>query len=60
MVGPGQVDDALQVETQEECARSYGPVRSCLVYEVRRVARRAPRLRVTMVLGGGGRRWEAR
>ncbi|TPX30308.1 hypothetical protein SmJEL517_g06106 [Synchytrium microbalum] len=33
MVGPGEVDDALQDETAEEC-RKYGEVERCLIYEV--------------------------
>ncbi|KAJ1961295.1 hypothetical protein IWQ62_003918 [Dispira parvispora] len=33
MVGPGEVDDTLQEETAEECAK-YGPVSHCLIYEV--------------------------
>lgn len=33
MVGPGQVDDTLQQETADECAR-FGKVESCLIYEV--------------------------
>ncbi|KAJ1660748.1 hypothetical protein IWQ61_000361 [Dispira simplex] len=33
MVGPGEVDDSLQEETAEECAK-YGTVLRCLSYEV--------------------------
>lgn len=33
MVGPGEVDDELHVETKEECAK-HGPVRECLIFEV--------------------------
>ena len=33
MVGPGEVDDDLQPETAEECAK-YGEVVKVLVYEV--------------------------
>jgi len=36
MVGPGEVDDDLQGETAEECAK-HGPVSECLVFEVKRV-----------------------
>eukprot|EP00033_Pygsuia_biforma_P005835 GCRY01006463.1.p1 GENE.GCRY01006463.1~~GCRY01006463.1.p1 ORF type:complete len:349 (+),score=82.82 GCRY01006463.1:112-1047(+) len=34
MVGPGEVDDELQAETQEECEAKYGKVTKVLVYEV--------------------------
>ena len=33
MVGPGEVDNDLQPEVIEECAK-YGEVRNCLVYEI--------------------------
>ncbi|KAG2228245.1 hypothetical protein INT45_011037, partial [Circinella minor] len=33
MVGPGEVDDMLQEETAEECAK-YGQVERCLIFEV--------------------------
>ena len=33
MVGPGEVDDDLQPETAEECAK-YGEVVKVIVYEV--------------------------
>lgn len=35
MVGPGDVDDDLEPEVAEECAK-YGDVNKCLIYEVRR------------------------
>lgn len=34
MVGPGEVDDDLEGETQGECER-FGPVRRCLIYELK-------------------------
>jgi splicing factor 45 len=34
MVAPGEVDADLEGETAEECEK-YGPVRQCLVFEVR-------------------------
>ena len=34
MVGPGEVDDDLQPETAEECAK-YGEVVRVVIYEVR-------------------------
>ncbi|CAM9141310.1 unnamed protein product [Discosporangium mesarthrocarpum] len=34
MVGPGEVDDALEGETQGECEK-FGPVRSCMIYELK-------------------------
>lgn len=34
MVGPGMVDDELQDEIKQECARKYGPVEKCFIYEV--------------------------
>lgn len=34
MVGPGEVDDELEGETQGECER-FGPVRRCLIYEIK-------------------------
>ncbi|KAG0172582.1 hypothetical protein DFQ30_010108 [Apophysomyces sp. BC1015] len=33
MVGPGEVDDMLQEETADECAK-YGKVERCLIFEV--------------------------
>lgn len=33
MVGPGEVDDSLQEETAEECAK-FGKVKKCLIFEV--------------------------
>ncbi len=33
MVGPGDVDEDLEPETAEECAK-YGTVGRCLIYEV--------------------------
>lgn len=33
MVGPGEVDDTLQEETADECAK-YGKVERCLIFEV--------------------------
>jgi hypothetical protein len=33
MVGPGEVDNDLQPEISEECAR-YGKVEKCLIFEV--------------------------
>ena len=33
MVGPGEVDDDLEVETKEEC-KKYGDVLKCLIYEI--------------------------
>ena len=33
MVGPGEVDDELEVETKEEC-KKYGEVIKCLIYEI--------------------------
>ncbi len=33
MVGPGDVDDELEAETKEECAK-YGEVNKCLIFEV--------------------------
>ena len=37
MVGPGELDDELQAETAEECAK-HGPVKQCLIFEVSRIA----------------------
>lgn len=37
MVGPGDVDDELEAETKEECAK-YGEVNKCLIYEIPNVA----------------------
>jgi len=34
MVAPGEVDEELEAETKEECDK-YGPVRECVVLEVR-------------------------
>jgi len=34
MVGPGEVDDSLQEETAEECAK-FGKVLQCVIFEVR-------------------------
>ncbi|CAM9551982.1 unnamed protein product [Ascophyllum nodosum] len=34
MVGPGEVDDELEGETQGECER-FGPVRRCIIYEMK-------------------------
>ncbi|CAN0540812.1 unnamed protein product, partial [Ectocarpus sp. 8 AP-2014] len=34
MVGPGEVDDELEGETSGECER-FGPVRRCLIYEIK-------------------------
>lgn len=34
MVGPGEVDDELESETSGECER-FGPVRRCLIYEIK-------------------------
>jgi len=33
MVGPGEVDNTLQEETAEECAK-FGKVKKCLIFEV--------------------------
>uniref|UniRef100_A0A6G1SMK7 Splicing factor 45 n=1 Tax=Aceria tosichella TaxID=561515 RepID=A0A6G1SMK7_9ACAR len=33
MVGPGEVDDDLEVETKMECTK-YGEVEKCLIYEI--------------------------
>lgn len=33
MVGPGEVDNDLEPEVKEECAK-YGDVVSCLIYEL--------------------------
>jgi splicing factor 45 len=33
MVGPGEVDDELQPEVQEECGK-YGEVSKCLIFEI--------------------------
>uniref|UniRef100_H2ZBN3 Splicing factor 45 n=1 Tax=Ciona savignyi TaxID=51511 RepID=H2ZBN3_CIOSA len=33
MVGPGEVDDDLELETKEECSK-YGSVNKCLIYEM--------------------------
>jgi splicing factor 45 len=45
MVGPGEVDDELHAETQEECAK-HGPVKELLIFEAPDDG------------GGGGRRAE--
>ncbi|KAF0697621.1 Aste57867_11711 [Aphanomyces stellatus] len=37
MVGPGDVDDELEGEVKEECETKYGPVKQCLIYEVKPV-----------------------
>jgi len=34
MVGPGEVDEDLEPETQEECNEKYGDVNSCTIFEV--------------------------
>ncbi len=34
MVGPGEVDEDLEPETAEECAK-YGKVIKCLIFEVK-------------------------
>ena len=36
MVGSGEVDDDLEPETAEECAK-YGKVVKCLIFEVRQI-----------------------
>ncbi|XP_067938031.1 splicing factor 45-like [Watersipora subatra] len=36
MVGPGEVDDELEAETAEECAK-YGKVTKCIIYELKDV-----------------------
>lgn len=33
MCGPGEVDDDLEPETAEECAK-YGPVVTCMIFEL--------------------------
>jgi len=33
MVGPGEVDDDLEIETKEECSK-YGEVVKCLIFEI--------------------------
>lgn len=35
MVGAGEVDEDLEVETKEECEK-YGKVGKCVIFEVRR------------------------
>ena len=34
MVGPGEVDDDLQPEVQEECQTKYGDVNKVLIFEI--------------------------
>ena len=34
MVGPGEVDDALEMETKTECQGKYGPVQDVVVHEL--------------------------
>lgn len=34
MVGPGEVDDDLQPEIEEECATKYGDIIKVLIFEV--------------------------
>jgi hypothetical protein len=45
LVGPGEVDDDLHVETAEECAR-FGKVEKCVVYELQRPKRPEEAVRV--------------
>ena len=42
MVGPGDVDEDLQPEVAEECAK-YGEVERCLIYEVIKICLSTPR-----------------
>ena len=35
MVGPGEVDDELQPEVEEECQTKYGDVAKVIIFEVR-------------------------
>lgn len=35
MVGPGEVDDALDGEVKQECGAKYGAVAQCVIFEVR-------------------------
>ncbi len=35
MVGPGEVDDELQPEVEEECREKYGEVVKSIIFEVR-------------------------
>ena len=37
MVGAGEVDEDLEVETKEECEK-YGKVGKCVIFEVRGVS----------------------
>jgi len=34
MVGPGEVDDELQPEIEEECGTKYGPITKVIIFEV--------------------------
>lgn len=34
MVGPGEVDDELQPEIEEECATKYGEIIKVIIFEV--------------------------
>ena len=34
MVGPGEVDDELQPEVEEECQTKYGEVAKVIIFEV--------------------------
>ena len=34
MVGPGEVDEELQPEVEEECQQKYGEVIKCIIFEV--------------------------
>ena len=34
MVGPGEVDDELEPEIQEECNTKYGDVQKVMIYEI--------------------------
>lgn len=37
MVGAGEVDEDLEVETKEECEK-YGKVGKCVIFEVREIS----------------------
>ena len=36
MVGPGEVDDELQPEIEEECEEKYGEITKVIIFEVNR------------------------
>ena len=44
MVGPGEVDDDLQPEIEEECSTKYGPIVKVIIFEVKHQSKELLRL----------------